>query len=85
MKIFSKRLMLERLEKEQRINKISDRMLSILTELDGKRVHKNDFEELYSGKTEYFVMDNLGTKYKIDKRDIEEVNLVVMRKERGCR
>lgn len=55
MKIFSKKKMLDRLEKEGRLDAIDEESNEIMNRLDGREAVKNDFKALVFGQLEYFV------------------------------
>ncbi len=73
MLVFRKELMLKRLETENLLDKVDDETTELMNELDGKEVHKNDWKALIFGELEYIACDNEGTKYPINKNDVEEV------------
>lgn len=72
MKVFSKQKMLDRLEREGRVNEIDDESMEIMNMLDGKEAVKNDFKALVFGQLEFFVRYE-GQNYPVNPNDcIEE-------------
>lgn len=84
MKVFRKKLMMERLERENKTQSIDDECIEIMNKLDGKEVVKNDWEDLLHGRLEYIARDEDGNKYPINCNDVEEV-IVTKNKDRWTR
>ncbi len=86
MLVFRKELMLKRLEKENLLDKVDDKVMKLMNELDGKEVRKNDWKALIFDELEYIARDSEGTTYPINKNDVEEVERISTKKDdRGCR
>lgn len=71
MKVFSKNLMLKRLEKEGRTSEIDEGALKIMDKLDDKPVEKNRFKALVFDVVEYGVIVD-GVFYEVNLADCEE-------------
>lgn len=83
MLIFRKKLMLERLKRENLLNLIDEKIINIMDQLDGKEVKKDDWDALLYDKITYFARTDAGEAYPINIEDVERVYKDINREE--CR
>ena len=67
---FSKAKMLARLEKEGRLNQVTDNIAKIMGQLDGKEAVKNNFKALVYDENEYMIKLE-GEWYSVNELDCE--------------
>lgn len=68
MKVFSKKLMMERLEREGRSHLVDEESAKIMDMLDGQEAVKNDFKALIYDELEFFVRVG-GKNYPVNPAD----------------
>lgn len=68
MKIFSKKKMMERLERDGMAHLVDEESAKIMDMLDGKEARKNDFKALIYDELEYYVSCQ-GQNYPVNPSD----------------
>lgn len=72
MLVFRKNLMLERLEQKKVLDKIDEKALSVIDEIDGKPVYRDDAYIIQNRKMRYYAITSKDQRVVIDSHDVEE-------------